>query len=182
MANPRSQFSDKSCLRRLMRERLKLLSPDERHLRSVRTCEKLRRLLGGRNSIGLFAPTLAEPDLDLLWDLGLLKDHRISYPSCKEGVLSFHSVLTLSELIPGRFGIRESVPGPRPEKLDLILVPGLAFTADGSRLGRGAGFYDKFLSGVSGSTVKIGVCFEFQCLSEIPQESHDVKMDAVVCS
>ena len=64
--------------------------------------------------------------------------------------------------------------------MDLIVVPGLAFTPEGSRLGRGAGFYDRFLSTISRTTLKIGVCFEFQLVSEIPQESHDVKMDAVV--
>jgi 5-formyltetrahydrofolate cyclo-ligase len=182
MANPRSQFSDKSLLRESMRERLKQLSESERHMRSVRICETLHRLFCGKNSLGLFAPTLAEPDLDLLWDLGLLENHLISYPWCKDGVLSFRPIRALSELIPGRFGIREPAPGPRPEQLDLIVVPGLAFTAEGSRLGRGAGFYDRFLSSIPRSTIKIGVCFEFQCLSEIPQKSHDVKMDAVVCA
>jgi len=142
----------------------------------------LPRLFSRKNSLGLFAPTLVEPDLDLLWDLGLLNDHRISYPSCKNGALSFHLVAAVSELIPGQFGIREPVPGARSEQLDLIVVPGLAFTADGHRLGRGAGFYDKFLSGISGSVLKIGVCFEFQRLSEIPQGAHDIKMDAVVCA
>jgi 5-formyltetrahydrofolate cyclo-ligase len=66
-------------------------------------------------------------------------------------------------------------------QLDLIVVPGLAFTAEGNRLGRGAGFYDRFLAGIPANTVKVGVCFEFQRVSEVPQESHDVKMDAVVC-
>ena len=182
MANTRSQFSDKSRLRESIRERLKELSQGERHTRSVRICKTLGRLFCGKNSLGLFAPTPAEPDLDLLWGLGLLENHLISYPWCKDGVLSFCPVLALSQLIPGRFGIREPAPGPKPEQLDLIVVPGLAFTAEGSRLGRGAGFYDRFLSSVPHSTVKIGVCFEFQCLSEIPQKSHDVKMDAVVCA
>jgi 5-formyltetrahydrofolate cyclo-ligase len=71
--------------------------------------------------------------------------------------------------------------GPTLPQLDLIVVPGLAFTAKGNRLGRGAGFYDRFLSGIPATTVKVGVCFEFQRVSEVPQESHDVKMDAVVC-
>ena len=52
--------------------------------------------------------------------------------------------------------------GPGLEQLDLIVVPGLAFTAEGNRLGRGAGFYDRFLSGIPATTVKVGVCFEFQ--------------------
>jgi 5-formyltetrahydrofolate cyclo-ligase len=73
------------------------------------------------------------------------------------------------------------VAGPALAQLDLIVVPGLAFTAEGNRLGRGAGFYDQFLSAIPATTVKVGVCFEFQKVPEVPQESHDVKMDTVVC-
>jgi 5-formyltetrahydrofolate cyclo-ligase len=128
----------------------------------------------------LFAPTLSEPDLDLLWDLGLVASHLVSYPRCEGGTLSFRPVSALSELVLGRFGIREPVAGPALAQLDLIVVPGLAFTAEGSRLGRGAGFYDRFLSTIPATTVKIGVCFKFQRVSDLPQEPHDVKMDAVV--
>jgi 5-formyltetrahydrofolate cyclo-ligase len=94
--------------------------------------------------------------------------------------LSFRTVTTLSDLSSGRSGIREPVGGAIPDRLDLMLIPGLAFTADGHRLGRGAGFYDRFLSTASGYTVKVGVCFAFQLLPEIPVECHDVKVDALV--
>jgi 5-formyltetrahydrofolate cyclo-ligase len=181
MVNPRSQFSDKSRWRDTMRGRLKIISPSERHWRSLRICEQLPPLFSGKRVLALFAPTLTEPDLDLLWDLGLWASHLVSYPRCEGSTLSFRPVSALSELVPGRFGIRESVAGPALAELDLIVVPGLAFTAEGSRLGRGVGFYDRFLSTIPPTTVKIGVCFEFQKVSEVPQESHDVKMDAVVC-
>ena len=180
MANTRSQFSDKSRLRDRMRQRLKQLSPSERHTQSLRICKNLSSLFCGKKSLALFAPTLTEPDLDLLWKRGLTDSHLVSYPRCEGDALSFRRILALSELVPGRFGIREPAQGPRVQQLDLIVVPGLAFTAEGTRLGRGAGFYDRFLSTIPGTTDKIGVCFEFQRLSEIPHESHDVKMDAVV--
>jgi 5-formyltetrahydrofolate cyclo-ligase len=180
MANPRSHFSDKSRLRDAMRESLSQLSQNERHSRSVRICEKLHLLFSDKNSLALFAPARTEPDLDLLWESGLLDDHLVSYPRREGDTLSFRPILGLSELVAGRFGIREPAPGPGLGQLDLIVVPGLAFTDEGSRLGRGAGFYDRFLSTVPGTTLKIGVCFEFQRLSEIPHESHDVKMDTIV--
>ena len=164
-----------------MRERLKQLSQTERQTRSLRICEKLLPLFSGKNRLALFAPMLTEPNLDLLWDLGLAEHPLVTYPRCQGDTLSFRPIASLSELVPGRFGVREPAAGPASAQLDLILVPGLAFTADGSRLGRGAGFYDRFLSAIPATTVKIGVCFEFQRVSEIPQESHDVKMDAVVC-
>jgi 5-formyltetrahydrofolate cyclo-ligase len=89
-------------------------------------------------------------------------------------------VSALSDLSPGKFGIREPAAGESPKTLDLIVVPGLAFTSDGHRLGRGTGFYDRFLSTVPGNTVKVGVCFAFQLLPEIPHIDHDVKVDALV--
>ena len=181
MVNPRSSFSDKSRWRDSIRERLKTISPGERQGRSLRICEQLHSLFFGKKVLALFAPTRTEPNLDLLWDLGLLASHLVCYPRCEGETLLFRPVLALSELVSGRFGIRQPVAGPALAQLDLIVVPGLAFTAEGNRLGRGAGFYDRFLSAIPATTVKVGVCFEFQRVSEVPQESHDVKMDAVVC-
>jgi 5-formyltetrahydrofolate cyclo-ligase len=180
MAIPGSHFSDKSRLRDTMRERLKQLSQSERHMRSLRICSNLLPLFSRKQSLALFAPMLAEPDLDLLWDIGLREYPLVSYPRCQGNALLFRPVSALSELVSGEFGVREPVSGPGLAQIDLIVVPGLAFTAEGSRLGRGAGFYDRFLSKIPKTTFKIGVCFEFQLASEIPQESHDVKMDAVV--
>jgi 5-formyltetrahydrofolate cyclo-ligase len=182
MANPRSHFSDKSLLRKSMRERLRGLSQGERRERSIQICENLCAFFHGKNSIALFAPKELEPDLDLLWELGLLERHLVSYPRCDGVTLSFRTVSGLSDLCPSKFGIREPVGGASPEHLDLIVVPGLAFTSDGNRLGRGAGFYDRFLSATPASTVKVGVCFAFQLLVEIPVECHDVKVDALVCA
>jgi 5-formyltetrahydrofolate cyclo-ligase len=180
MANPRLHFSEKSLLRETMRKRLRTLSHSERSERSLQICANLSTILSGKNSVALFAPIQSEPDLDLLWELGLLEHHHVSYPHCVGGTLQFHTVSALSDLSPGKFGIREPVAGGSPETLDLIVVPGLAFTTDGYRLGRGGGFYDRFLSRVPGYTVKVGVCFAFQLLPEIPHIEHDVKVDALI--
>lgn len=66
------------------------------------------------------------------------------------------------------------------EKIDLILVPGVAFDKDGNRLGRGKGYYDKILKQTP--AYKMGICFDFQLLEHIPTEEHDVRMDKVVVS
>lgn len=96
--------------------------------------------------------------------------------------LDLHVVQSASELIEGKFGISEPPPhAPRVEpKADFILVPGLAFDPSGGRLGRGGGFYDRFLAGFEG--VKVGVCFPEMVVDEIPMEEHDVRMDFVVTS
>lgn len=64
------------------------------------------------------------------------------------------------------------------EDIDLILVPGLAFDREGNRLGRGKGYYDKILKRTT--AWKIGICFDFQVLQQVPAEVHDVKMDEVI--
>jgi 5-formyltetrahydrofolate cyclo-ligase len=63
---------------------------------------------------------------------------------------------------------------------DVVIVPGLAFTAAGDRLGQGGGWYDRFLSEVRPDCVSIGVCFAEQLVDVLPVEAHDVTMDHVV--
>jgi 5-formyltetrahydrofolate cyclo-ligase len=67
-----------------------------------------------------------------------------------------------------------------PDAIDLILVPGLAFSKDRRRLGRGGGFFDRLLGGRASKAFKLGICFSFQIVDVMPAEAHDVIMDAVV--
>lgn len=83
----------------------------------------------------------------------------------------------------GAFGIAE--PGPEaqtcdPSEIDLVIVPGTAFTAAGARCGRGRGYYDKYLSRPDVHAVKVGVCFAHQLVGELPAEPHDVAMDYII--
>ena len=63
-------------------------------------------------------------------------------------------------------------------QIDVALIPGLAFDTNGHRLGRGKGYYDRFLTAFTGKT--IGVCFDFQKVAEVPVDAHDVAVDRVV--
>lgn len=63
---------------------------------------------------------------------------------------------------------------------DMIVVPGLAFTVDGRRLGQGGGWYDRFLPGRRADCTTIGVCFAPQIVDHLPTDKHDVVLDAVV--
>jgi 5-formyltetrahydrofolate cyclo-ligase len=67
-----------------------------------------------------------------------------------------------------------------PETIDLILVPGLAFSRDRHRLGRGGGFFDRLLGGRGAQAFKLGDCFSFQVVDQMPNEPHDAIMDAVI--
>ena len=65
-----------------------------------------------------------------------------------------------------------------PDKLELIVTPGVAFDSKGNRLGRGKGYYDRLLA--TTKATKIGVAYHFQIVDELPAEPHDVPMDIVI--
>lgn len=64
--------------------------------------------------------------------------------------------------------------------LDVVLVPGLAFTADGHRLGQGGGHFDRFLPRLRGDCLTIGVAFREQLVDDLPFAAHDVTVDVVI--
>lgn len=97
------------------------------------------------------------------------------YPKMKGEVLEFCKAQDFER---GLYGIWEPVATEIIESHQIqgLLIPGLGFNKDGKRLGRGKGFYDKYLQNFSG--VKVGVCWSFQVLEHpLPAESHDVMMD-----
>ena len=86
-------------------------------------------------------------------------------------------------MVAGPLGIREpgpSAPAVDPASVAVWIVPGLAFTADGLRLGHGGGWYDRLLAEAAPDAAKLGVAYGFQVVSGIPAEPHDVRMTAVV--
>jgi 5-formyltetrahydrofolate cyclo-ligase len=87
------------------------------------------------------------------------------------------------DLRPGRYGVPEPPrQGPAVElaQSDLVLVPGIAFDAEGHRLGRGAGCYDAAFPPGVGTPLLYGVGFEFQVVDAVPHGSRDRRMDAIV--
>ncbi|NTV90225.1 MAG: 5-formyltetrahydrofolate cyclo-ligase [Clostridiales bacterium] len=89
-----------------------------------------------------------------------------------------------NELIRCKFGILEpdaaKAERVRSEDIGIVLVPGAAFDSKGTRLGYGAGYYDRFLAGLSPDIPKIGMAFEFQLLASIPADGFDIAMDMIV--
>ena len=79
----------------------------------------------------------------------------------------------------GDFNILEPQNEPYKGSFDLIVVPGVAFDHNGNRLGRGRGYYDRFLSQHL-NVRRVGICFDFQLVDEIPTEPFDIRMDEVI--
>ena len=79
----------------------------------------------------------------------------------------------------GDFNILEPQNEPYTGDFDLIIVPGVAFDRKGNRIGRGRGYYDRFLCQHL-DVKRIGICFDFQLVDEVPTEPLDIKMDEVI--
>jgi 5-formyltetrahydrofolate cyclo-ligase len=107
---------------------------------------------------------------------------QILLPVVRGDALELRSCHDPNDLILGAYGIKEPVGAAFHDyaRIDLAIVPGVAFDASGSRLGRGKGYYDKLLSELT--AYKIGVCFPFQLLDELPVEAFDIRMDEVIYS
>ncbi len=92
-------------------------------------------------------------------------------------------ITSLDNLVTQRHGILEppeDAPTIPIEDLDLILVPGVAFDEKCRRLGRGGGFYDRFLATVPPLVKTCGVAFEAQMVRSVPMDRHDRALDAVI--
>ncbi len=137
-----------------------------------------------KNSRGVMVYISAgnEVPTDILIRRLLSSGHRVYIPVMEDGLIRPVRLTDPAELKPGAFGIGEVPPEERVyadlEEADIIITPGLCFSADGSRLGRGGGHYDRFLE--KSPAYKIGLCYSFQLAGDIPQRGHDVRVDEVV--
>ncbi|MBR5603699.1 MAG: 5-formyltetrahydrofolate cyclo-ligase [Bacteroidales bacterium] len=84
-----------------------------------------------------------------------------------------------TEFATGDFNILEPQNEEYTGDYDLIVVPGVAFDRNGNRIGRGKGYYDRFLCKHL-DVYRIGICFDFQVVDEVPTEDNDIKMNEVI--
>lgn len=183
--------------RELRREMRKVVSSlDERWIRAASSelCENLVQLLGeveasGRSIRHILAWTRFFPgEVDLTSFIARqLSSRKVYLPrSLPDKTMQYLEISeNWSEQVEeGNWGI----PEPKVEsgtdflvedaENTLVLVPGLAFDGEGNRIGRGQGYYDRFLGRAElRNVVKVGILWKLQLLSEVPTQSHDVPMD-----
>ncbi len=175
----------KASIRARMREALDQLTPAARAADSA----LLRDRLGADPEFRAagwvlgFIPLRSEPDLLSLITAAAAAGRTVLLPRWDPAAGEYFPAIAPHDgsLVPGPFGI----PQPAPEaaavphdRLDLILVPGLAFDREGRRIGRGKGFYDRLLAKAPQAR-KWGVAFDLQIVDEIPIETHDVNLDRI---
>ena len=170
-------------LRSTIRERLSRISEAVRAVESIELCDRLEPQLRSARTILFFAPLADELDVWPLLEKFLVEGKICALPQFDPAAQTYSArrVADLeTDVVTGKFGVRE--PASRCEeipldRLNLILVPGMAFDVSGNRLGRGKGFYDRLLAGASG--IKCGVGYDFQLVERVPAEPHDARVDFV---
>ncbi len=152
---------------------------------SIRLCAHLRMqpLWQACRRVLAFMPMPAEPDIRPVLQEALAAGKRLALPRFDPRRRDYDvcEVSALTELRLSHFQIQE--PGPDCPKadlfrLDFVLVPAVAYDANGRRLGRGKGYFDRLLAQVTGH--KCGVAFDWQVVPEVPVQPHDVSVDSLL--
>ena len=174
-----STLLQKKELRRAILRCLRAIPGAERDAASARLRHRLAPLLEGNpKNVAIYAAMPHEVDL-----LPLVREypqHRFCFPRCENNrSMNFHIVTSPEEeLQPGAYGILtpdtscEILP---PEQLDVIIVPGVAFTEAGERLGYGGGYYDTYLPRCCHATIA-AAAFHQQMVPYLPTEAHDLRI------
>lgn len=154
---------------------------------SLKIAERIKKLpvFGNSRLIMSYMPYGKEVNLLPLNDFILEQGKELCIPrvSGNSGMDAVKIYNLEDNLVRGYFGIPEPIPTLKPvnpDKIDLILVPGLAFDLSGNRLGHGKGYYDRFLQKCTEKTFTIGIAYDLQVFDLIPHSSHDVKLKALV--
>jgi 5-formyltetrahydrofolate cyclo-ligase len=134
--------------------------------------------------VAIFGGLRGEPDLTGSF-LSWLREqgHRAVLFAIEEGRLAPREIRTEADLIRSNIGAwepREACPSLAIAEIDFIMVPGLAFTRDGARLGRGGGYYDRLLAYSGCRARRIGLAYDFQVVEALPVEPHDQRVHEIL--
>lgn len=175
---------EKHLLRKQMKVAISKLSDEEKRQESAMITNRVIDFIKTHpeiRTVASYAATVMELNLDSL--SAELPEVRFCYPKCgKQGLMEFHLVEDLLEMKSMTMGIREPNDEiharARPEEIDLFLCPAYAFSDNGERLGKGGGYYDRYLTMKRAEAVTAGIVFSCQKLAngEIPTQAHDLRV------
>lgn len=175
------QEVEKARLRKQLLDSRDSLSQDFIDITSKQIQDNLRKIDVYRNakSIGAYYSIGSEVKTqNILQDI-IKSEKELSLPKVVKKDLVFKRISSLSDLEQGNFSVMEPKDNcPIIKKIDVIIVPAIATTKDGYRLGYGFGYYDRYLS--DKKIKKIALCYSKQIIKSFPVSDHDVKMDYIV--
>jgi 5-formyltetrahydrofolate cyclo-ligase len=149
--------------------------PDDLAGASALLVARLEAVVGRTDRVITFSHLPDEPDLS-----SFVRPRMLLTRTPEEGWLTIHAAD--AQLERHRWGFLQPVAGCEevdPEEVHVVLVPGVAFGEDGSRLGHGKGYYDELLSRLP-LAVRVGITWECRVVDEVPSDEHDIAMHAVV--
>ena len=174
---------NKDEIRRMMRERRRALTPEERTAASAVVCAKLAAL-NLHSPIAVYLASPQEIDLSPFIRKMLESGVKVFAPRWNGEAYELAVLKGLDEphLRQGPMGILEPAAAEivSPKEVEVWLVPGLAFTRNGKRLGYGGGWYDRLLADAPKDAVKLGIAHVFQVVDDLPSEPHDILLSGVV--
>lgn len=173
---------EKRQLRQLLRSRISEVSDERRELASREIFAEVATLpaFRGAQVVALYAALRDEPQ-SRAFIAEWYGRKRIVLPRVEGDVMRFYDY-SPEWMEAGSFGIEEPQGSTAclPEEIDFMVVPGVGFTLDGERMGRGKGFYDKYLSQPAFRAFTVGVCLKEQIVEKLPTAPHDRTMDVVI--
>lgn len=181
-------WEEKQQLRAKLKSLLNKSSSLDLNTFSSKINSELLKLIKTNNwrRIGLFAPIHEEPNIWQIFENSTNETQSLQcfFPRIvSQNRIEFVEVHSRAELLIGKYSILEpSAESLKvdPSTLDVIFIPGLAFDQHGNRLGRGKGYYDKLLKTLSKKVTRVGVCFPFQVMEQVPHDENDQAVNRVV--
>ena len=177
----------KETIRRELRQNLAAMKDGVREELSERACELLLSLpeYGQAKILMAYIPLPDELDIGSVLRSAWQDGKTVAMPRIIWEKHELKPIVTHNldgDLMAGRHGLRE--PAGRqeigPEQIDLVIIPAVGFDRRGHRMGRGGGFYDRFLARPRLRAKTVGITFNQQVLDEIPVLSHDQRVQMVV--
>ena len=177
----------KRSLRAEMTRRRRAIHEAERAAASAAMCAALVALPQYRaaRTVFAYASMPDEVQLDGLLSRALADAKRVVIPWITgRGTMEAVELPSLAVLERGAYGIRNVPERLRrvivPEEIDLAVVPGAAFTADGARLGLGGGYYDRYLAEKAPQAYRAALTFDGQVVPSVPMEAHDARVNLIL--
>lgn len=175
----------KSALRARFAEMRKGLSKEYRHKMDIEIESRLlcSEEYSGADMILTYVSVNDEPDTLGLIHAAFANGKKVAVPKCTEGNnMDFYFIKSADDLIKGKYGLLEpdvkKCKKASPTEKSLCVVPALSFDAEGYRLGKGGGYYDRFLKDFKGRSA--GFCYNSFLRLSLPKEAFDVPVDIIV--
>lgn len=173
-------MEDKKSIRQEVRRRIKLMSEELKHEESeaVFSAIEAMPLFDEVECIALFAAMWDEVPTTHVLERWREIGKRVVVPRVEGDIMRYYDYHP-DRMTEGAFGIIEPVGDVEvaASDIDLMIVPARAFTPEGDRLGRGGGFYDKYMALPGFRAVKYGVAFGCQIFDSLPTDPHDIPVD-----